>query len=210
MLLTSPSHHRAVHVPVLLLTIGLLILTSGVASVSFWWRDGKEIEGVGIFSLLAGLGILALAFASLRIIKAEESELICKNVYGTKSLELSKVALGISVYHGGRGGPTYTVYALAESKELDLASAGSEEAALRLKERLASALLAGRMDPTAARASEARVQEKEAIWRDNQRKAQATVDEYYASGKFKRIGIWIAVGVLVYVIGMVLWFSSQS
>jgi hypothetical protein len=161
-----------------------------------------EISWRGVGSLLFGLVLLGLALSQLRYIRAQSAELAVTNAFGTRTAELHRVALGIRVRYGHRGMATYTVYAFDGREELELADSGSAKGAARLREKLRQALLSKQSPSDVARKAQAEVDAREALWRGHQQDAQRVVAEYYASGKWRRSGIWVVTVVVLYSLAM--------
>lgn len=187
MLLTSPSRARATNVPLLLgVMAAFLAFSVSTAVVAEEW--GAALGGAALTALL--MAVLATA---LRRIWVEGDALCVRTPYGLHELDVRRVALGINIRYSSRGGPTYTVYALTDTKPVDLAESISEKGAERLRERLRETLLSGRLDDGAAREAERIVAGRDARWRRKRDDAQAKV-------KASARTTWIVVGVVGFVV----------
>lgn len=162
--------------------------------------DDANWKSLGGF--LLALGLLAFSLSELRWMRARGGRLAVRTIYGTKTAPLDEMALGVRVHHGGRGGPTYTIYALTDEHQLDLGTALTRSGSERLRARLSSQLLGGNScTPRAARNVD-RVAAREAKQADATRQAQAVVDGYYSSGGARKATLLI-VGILtIYLLGM--------
>ncbi len=171
-------------------------------SGSFW--------GAG-FSLLFGGLIFALALSSTRIVVASQDSLLSRNVYGAKRLPLRPIALGVRAHYSSRGGPTYTIYAIADGVELDIADSRSKERASKYKAGLSAALLSHRLDLASARAAQEVVTKRETRWREQELASKKVLDDYYSSGKARRVAIWTVVGasvLMMLIAAAVTWLGS--
>lgn len=204
MLISSRRRQVALNVPVILGFTSALFLGGGV--VSFLaepsWGSG--------FSLLFGLGVVALALNSLRWIFLLGSELVVGTVYGESRMNRDTLALGMKRHSGGRGGRTYTIYASGEGAEMDLAEALSEKGAEGHRTRITEVFLEGRL-PSGVQSTNQQVADaKETTWRQQDDQARAYVDQYYGKNGSTKSTVLVMLGVFVLMVigvGMTAWLS---
>lgn len=203
MVIGSEKSGSAYHVPLIaLICSGLLVTFTG-----FEFTRGKHSEA-GVGAVFA-LGTLAYFLSELRWMHIRDGSLCVKNVLTHSSLNLEQVALGIRVSYSTKGHHTYTIYALSGAQELKLATNGSAKRAEKTRARLTRILLAGRLDSSRAKTEEKVIAAREQHWRNHEQAALSQVNAYYASGKHRRTGIWIAIIVAIYCLSMGLFMALQ-
>lgn len=160
---------------------------------------------------LLAIALFAFTLSQRRWITVDRDKLRVRTPYGETRLALNEVALGVQVSHGGNGSPTYTIYAETNSGRFDLGTTLTRAGSARLKERLASHLLSGRLTTHSAQRSAARVAAREEKQAAQSREAARIVDDYYKKGGAKKASVLIASIVLVYCLGMGLyfWFTAK-
>jgi hypothetical protein len=204
MIFGSERRGVACHLP-----LGSLFGSLFLGGFSAFELTHHQLQSAGISALFT-LAIVAYFLSELRWMNARSGRLAVKTVLKEHSLAVANIALGIRVSYSTKGFHTYTVYALASGEEVSLASAGSAKRAERMRTRLAQVLLAGRLDSSAADAAQKVIQTRELQWRGHEQAARSQIDAYYASGKFRRTGIWIAVIVGLYCLSMGIFMALHE
>ncbi len=190
----------AVQVPFLLSGLSALCCFGAFAAVA----DDPDWRSIG--GALLAIGLLAFTLSELRSMRVIGKDLVVRTVYGRRRLPINEIALGINVHHGPRGGPTYTIYAQSNAGKFDLGSTLTKKGSERLRDRLAAALLGGRLSADAARANLSHVRRQESLQAERSREAKRIVDEYRASGKARKTTLWTLAIVVIYMLGMGAFF----
>jgi len=200
--LISREQHVAFHVPLLMPVITVCLLLGAWFSQrgGEWWGAAMS----GAIGLVTGY----ISLESARKIRREGEQLLITNPFGTKHLNINKLALGIRVHRGSRGS-TYTVYASDGGPDTDLTTTAREKGASSHRARLSALFLEG-VPQAKSHTARSRIEAAEHKRKSQDAAARAYVDAYYASGKHKKIYLWVAIGVVLYVIGTMLFFSYQS
>lgn len=202
MLLTFSRSRDAFHIPVLLLLV-LPLVAVGVAT-----NFQKSQVGSSLMMLALFLGLLLWMLSVLRWISSDGSDFSSRSIFKKNRSVISETALGVNVRRTGKGS-YYTVYATDGSSRFDLASAFTRSGADRTRARL-EAVFFEQPAQGAALAARRQVEEREARGISQDRAAMAQVNAYYASGTHRRVGTWIAAGVLFYLIAMGIYFRIMG
>lgn len=202
LLLASTTRRTATFVPTtMLLFTGLMVAIGvmGLVKAPGW--------GSAVGALVTGL-LFLLPLSAVRRLRREGDVLVARGVFSRQELHAPSLALGVRVTHGARGGASYIVYAQSGGARIDLVDGFTLAGAEDMRRRLVEAL--GLHHPTQtdawARAADV-VQRERRAYDEASRAAQAQVDAYYASGAFRRAGLFILLGVVVYllVVGLVVF-----
>jgi hypothetical protein len=173
----------------------------------------KARLGAALIAFLCD-AMLLFAIGSARLTKvsvdplARTERLVVRTLFSRVRLTLARCAFGLSVTHGGRGGPSYEIYAADGTLREKVAEAMTERGADRATRRLERCF---GIDDTPARSpARAQAAAARAQWQRDRRAAQDYVDAHYRSGGFARVGRWMLVAVVVYCMAMlvVAWLTG--
>jgi hypothetical protein len=191
----------------------LIFLAFAVAMISVSLREafvgGLTLRSAVFLVVSCAIGGVVLAgfrFARLR----RNGRLIVRTAFGSEGVSGESCAFGISVAHGARGQPTFTVYATDRAARVNVADFWTKRGAERARVRLERCFVA---DPASSdrRFAQGRVEQEQGRWESDYAAAQAKVNEYYASATHKRLGYLMVGGLLVYILVMLLisWITGK-
>lgn len=189
MLLVAKRRRMAFHIAALPL-VGSLVFGAAAAHGTASTFD----RGLLIAALLAG-GMLLYVIGSTRVVRARAHTIVVRSLLDRQTFDARAAAFGVSATYGGRSGATYTVYVTDGMRRSDIASYASRRA-LGVASKLTGVFAVTR----AGGSSEARglVSREIEAWKAQEDAAMRQVNAYYASRTWKRMPIYVGVGLALY------------
>lgn len=190
MLLVAKRRRVALHVALLPLAAALVI--GGAAAHGL---TNEASRGPVSMAVLAG-GMLVYVIATLRTVRARGHTLRVRALGSTTTFDARAAAFGVSASYGGRSGASYTVYVTDGMRRSDIVAYGSRRA-LKAAERLTDVFAVA--NPGGSCEARGLVAREIAKWKAQEDESMRQVNAYYASPAWKRMPIYIGVGLALYV-----------
>lgn len=194
MILVSRSSRRALNVPFWLLCGALLLApAAGVALRHDGLTSGTAMLGAGAIAVSLWCAL------SFRLLSRQDDTLLVRSLRGRQTFDARRAAFGIDATYSAKAGPTYTVFVTEGDRRQTIGDYHSRRV-LAAHQALSEALL----ELTDGHPSKAQNRNARAIerWVAQEDAARATVDAYYQSPAWKRLPIFIGVGLVLYLLGM--------
>ena len=200
MLLVAKRRRMALHVAVLPLLGSLAVgIPAGRALAA------SPSRGAVVAALLAG-GMLVYVVSSFKLVRARAHTLVLRSLFGREVFDARASAFGVTASYNGRSGATYTVYVTDGPRRSDIATYTSRRALGAADRLTATFTVANRGGSAEARGVVAR---EIAAWKAQEDETMRQVNAYYASPAWRRLPIFIGVGVALYlaVMGVVMYLD---